>query len=49
MMKEMKGLKLNDSFFTVPDLIQFCKNEIKDGIVTGLEIGGVSFYSRFSG
>ncbi len=47
MMKEMKGLKLNDSFFTVPDLIQFCKNEIKNGIVTDWKLEVYRFILEF--
>ncbi len=46
-MKEMKGLKLNDSFYTVPDLVPFCQNEIKEGTGPDWKLEVYSFILDF--
>ena len=46
-MKEIKGLKLNDQFFTLPEIIQFCKNEINAGTAPEWKIGVYRFILDF--
>ena len=47
MMEEIKGLTLNDRFFALPDLIQFCKNEINTGTAPDWKIGVYRFILDF--
>ena len=47
MTEEIKGLTLNDQFFALPEIIQFCKNEIKAGTAPEWELGIYHFIVDF--
>lgn len=47
MMKEIKGLTLNDHFFALPEIIQFCKNEIEVGAEPDWKLGVYRFILDF--
>lgn len=47
MMEEIKGIILNDHFFSLPDLIQFCENEINSAKGAEWKLGVYHFILDF--
>jgi O-succinylbenzoic acid--CoA ligase len=46
-MNEIKGLTLNDRFYTLPELIRFCENETKAGTTPGWKLNVCRFILDF--